>query len=59
MKAGTTVQATKRQADEESDEDGNPPEQTGSGSGHNFIWWTLGGMAVLAVTLAVVFNTKN
>lgn len=58
-KAGTTVQATKHQVDEESDEDGNQPDQADTGSSHKFIWWTLGGMAVLALTLAVVFNTKN
>ncbi len=59
VKAGTAVQAPKRQVEEENDEDGNQPDQANPGAGHNFIWWTLGGMAVLAVTLAVVFNTKN
>jgi hypothetical protein len=59
-KAGTTVQANKPPAEDESDDDepAADPGETASGS-HHFVWWTLGSMAVLAVTLALVFNTKN
>lgn len=67
---GTAVQAPKRVIEEDVDEDGGPtsgnletPDKgdgnSGSSAEHHFIWWTLGGMAILAVTLAVLFNTKN
>jgi hypothetical protein len=58
-KAGTTVQATKLTGDEESEEDEPTSEPGDAPASHTFIWWTLGAMAVAAVTLAVVFNTKD
>jgi hypothetical protein len=58
-KAGTTVQATKLTGDEESEEDEPTSEPGDTPKSHAFIWWTLGAMAVAAVTLAVVFNTKD
>ncbi|HKP97343.1 MAG TPA: hypothetical protein VJ385_16470 [Fibrobacteria bacterium] len=58
-KAGTQVQADKPPSDEDADEE-DPNAETGeTGASHTFVWWTLGAMAVLAVTLALVFNTKN
>jgi hypothetical protein len=59
-KAGTQVQANKPPSEDDGDEDESNAEPSGAaGSSHKFVWWTLGAMAVLAVTLAVVFNTKN
>jgi hypothetical protein len=58
-KAGTTVQATKLNGDEESEEDESSSEPGEEPKSHTFVWWTLGAMAVAAVTLAVVFNTKD
>lgn len=59
-KAGTQVQANKAptEEDDNNEDDANSdPGQTPSS--HKFVWWTLGAMAVLAVSLALVFNTKN
>lgn len=63
---GTAVQAPKRQVEEDGDEEGavsgslEPGELTSAAKAeHHFIWWTLGGMALLGVTLAVLFNTKD
>jgi hypothetical protein len=58
-KAGTTVEATKLNGDEESDEDEPSSEPDEEPKSHTFVWWTLGAMAIAAVTLAVVFNTKD
>jgi hypothetical protein len=58
-KAGTQVQANKPPGEEEGDEDETNQDQGEAPSSHKLIWWTLGAMAVLAVTLALVFNTKN
>lgn len=44
--------------DDEEDEDEPVDEDGGKGSS-GFIWWTIGSMAVLAVGLAVLFNTKD
>jgi hypothetical protein len=58
-KAGTTVQASRLVGDEESEEDeqaAEPGEDTGS---HSFVYWAIGGMAVLALGLAIAFNTKD
>jgi len=58
-KAGTTVQATKLTGEEESDEDEQNSEPGDAPSSHKFVWWTIGGMAVVAIALGVMFNTKN
>ncbi|MDB5049220.1 MAG: hypothetical protein JWO30_2291 [Fibrobacteres bacterium] len=58
-KAGTQVQANKVSADEDADEDEPNTEPGEAASSHKFVWWTLGAMAVLGATLALVFNTKN
>lgn len=59
-KAGTTVQASKLAGDEDSDEEEEHSEEPGDEKGsHAFVYWAIGGMAVLALGLAVVFNTKN
>lgn len=60
-KAGSQVQAVKPKDEDEEDGDetpGSEPGESASGS-HKAVWWTLGGMAVLAVGLAVLFNTKD
>jgi hypothetical protein len=60
VKAGTQVQTTKAaQSEDENDDDSNQPDPSAAPGSHKFIWWTLGGMGILAVTLAVLFNTKN
>ncbi|MDB5104779.1 MAG: hypothetical protein JWP91_2468 [Fibrobacteres bacterium] len=59
VKAGTTVQASKLSSEDESDEDEPTSEPGETPASHRFVWWTLGGMAVLAVTLAMAFNTKD
>lgn len=59
-KAGTQAQPRDAHGDDdESDEDetGGDTEEKGS-SGH-YLWWTLGSMAVLGATLALVFNSKD
>ncbi len=57
-KAGT-VNTTKAKAEDESEDADNPqssqPEAAGS---HRFIWWTVGAMAAVGLTLAIVFNAK-
>jgi hypothetical protein len=58
-KAGTQVQASKVSAEDDGEEDESNAEPAETGSSHKFVWWTLGVMAVLAGTLALVFNTKN
>jgi hypothetical protein len=60
-KAGTTVQPSKLVGDEDSEDDDQAAEPGGEDvpKSHTFIWWTIGGMAVLAVGLAVMFNTKD
>lgn len=58
-KAGSQVQSAKPRDEEEEDPDeaaAEAPKQDGS---HAFVWWILGGMAVLAAGLAVMFNTKD
>lgn len=58
-KAGTTVQASKLVGDEDS-EDEEPSEEPGEEKGsHAFVYWAIGGMAVLAMGLAIAFNTKD
>ena len=44
--------------DDEEDEDSESDAGEGEGSSA-FIWWSLGGMAVVAVGLAVVFGVAN
>lgn len=56
--AGKGAVASNRDDEDEEDEDSPTEEDDGKGSS-GFIWWTLGSMAVLAVALAVVFNTKD
>jgi hypothetical protein len=59
-KAGSQVQAVKSGDDDEEDAEDAPGGEPGETSGsHKLVWWTLGGMAVLAVGLAVLFNTKD
>lgn len=57
-KAGTQVQA--RPLSDEDSEDEDPAQEPEEAAGsHRFVWVTLGAMAVLAATLAIVFNTKD
>ncbi len=58
-KAGTQVQKPKVQSEDETEEEGSQPDAAATGSSHKMIWWTIGGMAVLLVTLGLAFNTKN
>lgn len=55
--AGKAVVNKSRDDEDEEDEDQVETEEGAGGSG--FVWWTLGSMAVLAVALAIVFNTKD
>jgi hypothetical protein len=55
---GLQVQAPKHKADEDVEEDEETGTRAPEGKSHGFIWWTLGSMAALALTLAIVFNTK-
>ena len=57
-KAGTQTVSKPKDDDEEDPEDAPvaPGESTGPKA---FVWWVLGGMAVLAVGLAVAFNSKD
>lgn len=55
--AGKAVVNKHRDDEDEDDEESMDSEEGKESSG--FIWWTLGSMAVLAVTLAVLFNTKD
>jgi hypothetical protein len=58
-KAGSQLQSPKtNDEDEEESEDAPDAEAEPKGS-HAFVWWVLGGMAALAVGLAVLFNTKG
>jgi hypothetical protein len=57
-KAGTQYQANKPPGEDEDDDDSNPEIGETSGS-HKFVWWTLGAMGLVAITLALVFNTKD
>jgi hypothetical protein len=56
---GTQVQAPKRHADDDVEDDEDAGTPSPEGKSHGFIWWALGSMAVLAIALAVVFNTKD
>lgn len=47
-----------RDDEDEEDEEEHSEDDDGKGSS-GFIWWTIGTMAVLAVALAVVFNTSD
>ncbi len=58
-KAGTQVQANKPPGEDDGDEEEPNADPGESGGSHKFVWWTLGAMAVVALTLALVFNTKN
>lgn len=58
-KAGSQVQAPKPRDDEEDDPDEAQPSSAEPKGSHAFVWWILGGMAALAVGLAVLFNTKD
>ena len=58
-KAGTQVSSSKPKDDDEEDTEDAPAEPGEATGSHAFVWWTLGSMAVLAVVLAVVFNTKD
>lgn len=57
-KSGSQVQASRHDEDEEEEPDEAQPEGGAKGS-HAFVWWVLGGMTVLAVGLAIAFNTKD
>ncbi len=59
VKEGTQVAVKKVQSEEDADEDGQSDTNGENKPVHTFVWWTLGGMAILAVTLAILFNTKN
>jgi hypothetical protein len=58
-KTGTQVPIRKLQSEEDNDEDGQPEQEAEGQSGHKMIWWTIGGMGVLAVAMAILFNSKN
>jgi hypothetical protein len=58
-KAGSQVQSPKPRDDDEDDPDEAPGESGEPKGSHAFVWWVLGGMAALAVGLAVLFNTKG
>lgn len=59
-KAGSQVQSQKPRDDDEEDQEDAPSSAEGEPKGsHGFVWWVLGGMAALAVGLAVLFNTKG
>jgi hypothetical protein len=58
-KAGTQLQVQNLKSEEEGDEEDqseHPGEQTAT---PKIIWWTIGGMGLLAITLAILFNSKN
>jgi hypothetical protein len=61
IKGDGLVRNRKRPQDEDDEEESDePPPETEAGStSHGFIWMTVGSMAVLAVALAVMFNTRN
>ncbi len=58
-KAGTQITSAKPKDDDEEDTEDAPGDAGEPAASHKFVWWTLGGMAVLAVGLAVLFNTKD
>jgi hypothetical protein len=51
--------AKSRDDEDEEDEDAVADEDAEASGSSGFIWWTIGTMAVLAVALAVVFNTSD
>jgi hypothetical protein len=59
-KAGSQVQSPKPGEDDEEDSE-EPSQDAGESAKPKgaFVWWVLGGMAVLAVGLAVLFNTGD
>lgn len=59
VKEGTQIAVKKVDSEEEGDEEGQSESGGDAKPAHKFIWWTLGGMGILAVTLAILFNTKN
>lgn len=58
-KAGSQLQGPKPRDDDEDDPEDAPTEPGEAKGSHAFVWWVLGGMAALAVGLAVLFNTKD
>jgi hypothetical protein len=58
-KSGTQIPIRKLQSEEENDEDGQPEQEDPGPSSHKLIWWTIGGMGLLAITMAILFNSKN
>jgi hypothetical protein len=58
-KAGSQVQAPRQRDEDEEDPEDAPSEAVDPKGSHGFVWWVLGGMAALAVGLAVLFNTKG
>jgi hypothetical protein len=58
-KAGSQVQGSKPRDDEEEDQEDAPGAEGDPKGSHAFVWWVLGGMAALALGLAVLFNAKN
>ncbi len=59
IKEGTQIAIKKVQSEEDSDDEGQGDANGETKPVHTFVWWTLGGMGILAVTLAILFNTKN
>lgn len=55
---GTQVATPKHKAEDDVEEDEETGAPAPEGKSHGFIWWTLGSMAALALTLAIVFNAK-
>jgi hypothetical protein len=58
LKGGGKALANRDEEEDEVDEEEAPDGEEEGASG-GYIWWTLGGMTVLAVTLAVLFNTRD
>lgn len=57
--AGAVPAGRDGEEDEDEDDEEAAPDGEETGAPAGFIWWTLGGMTVLAVTLAVLFNTRD
>lgn len=58
-KAGSQTAAKPRDDEDEEESEDTPPDPGESTGPKAFVWWVLGGMAVLAVGLAVAFNSKD
>jgi hypothetical protein len=61
LKAGTQVQPSKFDSEDEFDEEEEEEraDDRGSESSGHYLWWILGSMAMLGATLVLVFNTKD